>query len=1015
MKHLLLLALAVAAVPLAKAQTVLAAGDIAIVGMYTDAPDGFAFVALAPIANTTVIRFTDNGWLAAGGFRTGENVITWTATSAVTPGTVVTFTCPDGVGVTCSATVGTVANVTANTLNGLSSAGDQILAYQGTELAPVFVYALNNEGAAVWQADATTANTSALPAGLVNGVSAVALNELDNYAYTGPTAGTPGQLRGSIGTPSNWTGDDAIQPAFAGAFNVNNGEPVETATVSFVPTSATVAEGGASATTVVLTILGDSGPPGLNAPVSGSIIIPAARAADITSFTGAFGFPVGAPSGASRPVSIQTFDDAVFEGTETVPFSFDAVTGASSGGPFTLTITDNEAPPPAPPVVINEVDSDTPGTDVAEFVEILGPPSTSLSGLVLVFFNGSGAVSYLTVDLVGQTTNAAGRFVVCDQPANVPGCTLDLAGTAAAGFMQNGEDGVALYTSTAASFPNGTAATTTNLVDAVVYGTADPLASGLLTGLGLPVTYQFEENYDGAQATQSLARLNIPGVGPSALLYVQTPTPGAANAATVTVNETAGVDNVAGWRLLGVPVLRPTGVPFQVANLAPVNLVQGIPAGSANPAQYPLAPGPNLLTTYTGSGTTAGLLRPSSTDVGVPPAAGFFWYFYDQAIPAANIPATFGPGTGGSFELTDPVFQLSLTGIGVDDRLSAGPYSATVPVNADGAYMAANPFAYPVLLSALQASAGTISTNFSVYNPASGYALLTASDAVAPWQGVFVEVTGAPAGTVTLSASSRNVVPTSAVALVGRPAGGEARLDLRLDGVLASGEAVADYALAVRVLADATTGWDRHDGSKAPSPQVRQATAAFVGVRGGAERLQSALSLPADLGAPATLPLAFAATGAGSFSFSWDAAALPADWQAQLRDLETGETVNLRTADTYAFTAAATARADRFALVVGRGAIATEAAPETVAVGMPYPNPATDRASLTLRADRAQRVTAVVVDALGRTVATLLDADVAAGQTLTLAVATARLAPGLYVVRVQGETFAESRRLVVAR
>ena len=42
------------------------------------------------------------------------------------------------------------------------------------------------------------------------------------------------------------------------------------------------------------------------------------------------------------------------------------------------------------------------------------------------------------------------------------------------GLLQNGPDAVALYIGNASDFPNGTIATTTNLQDAIVYGTDDP-------------------------------------------------------------------------------------------------------------------------------------------------------------------------------------------------------------------------------------------------------------------------------------------------------------------------------------------------------------------------------------------------------------------------------------------------------------------------------------------------------------------------------------------------------------
>ncbi len=80
------------------------------------------------------------------------------------------------------------------------------------------------------------------------------------------------------------------------------------------------------------------------------------------------------------------------------------------------------------------------------------------------------------------------------------------------------------------------------------------------------------------------------------------------------------------------------------------------------------------------------------------------------------------------------------------------------------------------------------------------------------------------------------------------------------------------------------------------------------------------------------------------------------------------------------------------------------------------PNPtAGGLARLALRVDAAQTVRAVVLDALGRQVAVVFDAPVGAGAEVDLAVNTSRLAPGTYVVRIVGDTFAESRRLTVAR
>ena len=69
----------------------------------------------------------------------------------------------------------------------------------------------------------------------------------------------------------------------------------------------------------------------------------------------------------------------------------------------------------------------------------------------------------------------------------------------------NGPDAVALYIGSASDFPNGTVATTTRLQDAIVYGTDDPNASGLLPLLNAsqPVA---NENATGNSQAQSNQR-----------------------------------------------------------------------------------------------------------------------------------------------------------------------------------------------------------------------------------------------------------------------------------------------------------------------------------------------------------------------------------------------------------------------------------------------------------------------------------------------------------------------------
>jgi hypothetical protein len=191
--------------PITQAQTGLVAGDIAIIGANFDNPDEFAFVLLTNIDAGTVINFTDNGWFSSGSFRTGEGTLTWTAPTSYCAGSVIT----PGVGGMAFATD-----------------GDQILAYQGAAATPTFVYAMNNEGAGVWQTDATSSNTSALPSGLTNTVTAVALNEIDNAVYAGITSGTRANLLAAIGNNSNWTGSDSTRQTMpTGPFTVTDAPP----------------------------------------------------------------------------------------------------------------------------------------------------------------------------------------------------------------------------------------------------------------------------------------------------------------------------------------------------------------------------------------------------------------------------------------------------------------------------------------------------------------------------------------------------------------------------------------------------------------------------------------------------------------------------------------------------------------------------------------------------------------------------------------------------------------------
>jgi Tol biopolymer transport system component len=206
-------------------------------------------------------------------------------------------------------------------------------------------------------------------------------------------------------------------------------------------------------------------------------------------------------------------------GTDTIEAN-----GTVNGTPFSCIATKTWIV--IPPLIINEVDSDTVGTDALEFVELFdgGVGNTSLDGLVVVFYNGSNDQSYAAFDLDGLSTDADGYFVLGS--AAVAGVDLVFADN----LLQNGADAVALYAGDAADFPTGTAVTTTNLIDALVYDTNDADDAGLLVLLN-PGQPQVNEAGGGDSEADSNQRCpNGSGGERNTNTYLQAaPTPGAEN------------------------------------------------------------------------------------------------------------------------------------------------------------------------------------------------------------------------------------------------------------------------------------------------------------------------------------------------------------------------------------------------------------------------------------------------------------------------------------------------------
>jgi hypothetical protein len=167
-------------------------------------------------------------------------------------------------------------------------------------------------------------------------------------------------------------------------------------------------------------------------------------------------------------------------------------------------------------VVINEVDADTPGLDVLEIIELKSEtPYFSLDGYIVVLFNGAsgtGTLSYYTIDLNGLVTDGNGIVLLGNSQVNPSPSRLFPQNT-----VQNGPDAIAIYQDVIDTFPIDTPATTTNLIDALIYGNNATQATALQTALNIFV--QTNENVNGLAASQSIQRKN------DGTYEVKTPTP----------------------------------------------------------------------------------------------------------------------------------------------------------------------------------------------------------------------------------------------------------------------------------------------------------------------------------------------------------------------------------------------------------------------------------------------------------------------------------------------------------
>lgn len=185
-------------------------------------------------------------------------------------------------------------------------------------------------------------------------------------------------------------------------------------------------------------------------------------------------------------------------------------------------------------IIINEVNSDSPGSDQEEFLELgnTNGGSTSLDGYIVVLFNGYNDKVYKTIDLTGYKTRPNGLFLLGAAKFS-PDINLT------SNWLQNGADAVTLYNASTSRFPVGATPNQTGLVDAVVYSKDSNSDAGLLRAL-VPGQSQLREDDRAYAEDESLTRCHNKQPRNQSAFILAPATPGTPNNCTKppTIGET---------------------------------------------------------------------------------------------------------------------------------------------------------------------------------------------------------------------------------------------------------------------------------------------------------------------------------------------------------------------------------------------------------------------------------------------------------------------------------------------
>lgn len=181
-------------------------GDMSIIGVRTDDPDGFAFVVWKKLAPGTVLHFTDNSFDGSA-LRTTESIMDWTAPAVgIGAGTVIVITAGSP---NATANLGTCTG----SLSNLDDAtGDQVFCFEGDlRGGPNFLFGVNIGNVGWITSGTATDSTSYLPAVLATfSINVGALNTDDNGQFGGSRSNLASfaAYKPVVQDAANWATDD---------------------------------------------------------------------------------------------------------------------------------------------------------------------------------------------------------------------------------------------------------------------------------------------------------------------------------------------------------------------------------------------------------------------------------------------------------------------------------------------------------------------------------------------------------------------------------------------------------------------------------------------------------------------------------------------------------------------------------------------------------------------------------------------------------------------------------------